>query len=400
MIKILYLTFHAEIGGGETILLSLIKKLDKKKFEPIVVITKKGQLSKALNKLNVKTYILNLSPYLIRTLFIPGMSPFSIYKFIKLTRRINPNLIHVNHLNLAIYAKAVALILKIRSGRSVPVVATAHGNWDCIYFYQDLVNQFCTDKIWANTEELSKILTRRKILNPKKVSVCQFGIDTNYFKPLDKTTARKTLNLPQKNLIITTVGRLDPVKDHLTFLKSAKLVHEKSERVTFFIVGSKLGDFSGQSNSYEKQIKDYLSKNPALAEKIIFGGFIESMPAVYNATDILVSSSPKESFGLAMAEGAACSLPIIATVGNTIVKNGQNGFLVKPQNPKAIAEKILTLATNPKVRKEFGENGRKLITGHFRLQDYVARIENVYFELLRTRRHVRRRSEEREDHRA
>src|SRR3990167_5793394 len=395
--KILYLTFHPDIGGGETILLSLLTKLDRKKFDPIVVVTKKGQLSKALSKLKIKTYILNLSPYLIRKLFIPGLSPSSIYKFIKLTRRINPDLIHVNHLNLAFYAKAATLALKIIPGRHVPVIATAHGKWDCLYFYQDLVNQFCTDKVLANTEELSKTLIRRKILNLQKVTGCQFGVDTNYFMPLDKTTARKTLNLPQKNLIITIVGRLDPVKDHMTFLKSAKLVHEKLKNVTFYIVGSKLGDFTnspretGQSNSYEKQIKDYLSKNPALAAKVTFGSFIESMPSVYNATDILVSSSPRESFGLAIAEGGACALPIIATVGNTIVKNGRNGFLVKPQNPKAIAEKILTLAINPKLRKKFGENGRKLITRHFQLQDYVTRIENVYFELLKTTAHIRRR---------
>src|SRR3990167_192231 len=398
--KILYLTFHPDIGGGETILLSLLTKLDRKKFDPIVVVTKKGQLSKALSKLKIKTYILNLSPYLIRKLFIPGLSPSSIYKFIKLTRRINPDLIHVNHLNLAFYAKAATLALKIIPGRHVPVIATAHGKWDCLYFYQDLVNQFCTDKILANTQKLSQNLTRRKIVNPKKVKVVPFGVDTDKFKPATRYKIQDTrykLGLPLNDFVVTIVGRLDPVKDHMTFLKSAKLVHEKLKNVTFYIVGSKLGDFTnspretGQSNSYEKQIKDYLSKNPALAAKVTFGSFIESMPSVYNATDILVSSSPRESFGLAIAEGAACALPIIATVGNTIVKNGRNGFLVKPQNPKAIAEKILTLAINPKLRKKFGENGRKLITRHFQLQDYVTRIENVYFELLKTTAHIRRR---------
>ena len=106
------------------------------------------------------------------------------------------------------------------------------------------------------------------------------------------------------------------------------------------------------------------------------------MPAVYNATDILVSTSPRESFGLAIAEGAACALPIIATGGNTIVKNGQNGYLVPPQNPKAIAQKILTLAANSKLRKEFAKFGRKYITEHFRLQPYITKIENVYLSLL------------------
>ena len=314
MYKVLYLTQFAQIGGGETILLSLLTKLDKKIFEPTVVVTKKGQLSKALSKLKIKTHILNLPPYFIRTLFIPGMSPIGIYKFTKLAKRISPDLIHVNHLNLAICAKAASTVLKILpAGRQVPVVATAHGNWDCIYFYQDLVNQFCTDKILANTQELSKRLTKRKIVNPEKVELVPFGIDINKFKPStinNQLLTRKLLGLPQNDLIVTIVGRLDPAKDHLTFLKSANLVQEKLKGVTFFIAGSKLGDFSGspreagQSSSYAKQIQDYLSKNPALAKKVKFGGFINSMPAVYNATDILVSTSPRESFGLAIAEGA------------------------------------------------------------------------------------------------
>src|SRR3990167_427281 len=113
--KILYLTFHPEIGGGETILLSLISKLDRKLFEPIVVVTKKGQLSKRLRELKIKTYILPLPGYLIRTLFIPGASPVSIYRFYKLCKKIKPNLIHINHLNLAIYAGISSKILKIPS---------------------------------------------------------------------------------------------------------------------------------------------------------------------------------------------------------------------------------------------------------------------------------------------
>ena len=322
--KILYLTFHPDIGGGEAILLSLLTKLYKNIFEPTVVVTKKGQLSKALSKIKIKTYILNLSPYFIRELFIPGMSPIGIYKFTKLAKKIKPDLIHVNHLNLAVYAKAAAIPLKI------PVVATAHGNWDCIYFYQDLVNRFCTDKIFANTPETAKSLLRQKIIQKNKVTIIPFGIDTNLFKPATRHQVpgtRHQLGLPQNDLIVTIVGRLDPVKDHLTFLKAAKLINEKLNNVTFFIVGSKLGDFSNQSGTYAKQVQDYLSKNPALEKKVVFGSFINSMSSVYHATDILVSSSPKESFGLALAEGAACGLPLIATSDQKlIVKNGQKNF--------------------------------------------------------------------------
>ena len=83
-----------------------------------------------------------------------------------------------------------------------------------------------------------------------------------------------------------------------------------------------------------------------------------------------------------MAEAAACALPIVATAGGTIVKNGKTGFLTPPKRPDLLAQKILILTGNSKLRKEFGENGRKHITGHFQLQDYVAGVEEIYLSLI------------------
>ena len=103
-LKILYLTQHAEIGGGETILLSLLEKLDRNRFSPHVVVPKQGTLTKELESRKVPASVLSLPGYLIRTLFIPGMSPFGIFRFMKLVKKIKPDLIHLNHLNLAVYA--------------------------------------------------------------------------------------------------------------------------------------------------------------------------------------------------------------------------------------------------------------------------------------------------------
>ncbi len=376
--KILYLTFHPEIGGGETILLSLLTKLDKKIFEPTVVVTKKGQLSKTLEKLKIQTYILNLSPYLIRTLFIPGMSPASIFQFFKLAGKIKPDLIHINHLNLAVYAGIYGKL------RKVPIVATAHGSWDSIYIYQDFISNFLIDKILTNTSALKTQLEKKAIIKPQKIDVVHFGVDTSKFKPATteaKKQAKRKFDFGPNDFVVTIVGRLDPTKDHLTFLKAALIVQKKLKNAKFFIVGSEFGNFS-TNYDYQNQINSFLKNHSTLIEKICFGGFIDSMPQVYDATDILVSTSKKESFGLALAEGAACGLPIVATVGGIIVKNNQNGFLVQPQNPKVIAQKILTLAANSKLRKTFGKNSRKYTIGHLQLQPYITKIEDVYLSLL------------------
>lgn len=373
--KILYLTYHPEIGGGETILLSLISKLDKKKFEPIVITSKEGQLSKKLRALKIKTYILPLRGYLIRTLFIPGASPIGIYRFYKLCKKIKPDLIHINHLNLVIYAGISAKIQKI------PVVATAHGSWDSIYFFQEILNSIFVDRIMAITQKVKNALVRRKILRSGKVNVITPGIDTEFFKPGDKNLARKKLKLPSDKIIITLVGRIDPVKDHITFLKSAEIITKRFNNIVFFIVGSKIGDFTGKKNSYLKQIRNFINTHPNLRRKIIFGGFIEDMPTVYQASDIVVSSSTSESFGLTLAEAASCQIPVVATNSegqNLIVKENVNGYLVPPKNPDALAQQISKLITNKALMQRFGRNGRLHIIKNFSLEKYTKKVQEFY----------------------
>lgn len=380
--KILYLTQFPEIGGGETILISLIEKLDRRKFEPIVVLPKKGQLSKRLTELEIKTYFLNLPPYFIRTFFIPGADPFSIFIFFKLAKKIKPDLIHLNHLTLAIYPGITSKILNI------PTVATAHGNWDTIYFYQDLITNIFVNKILVNTKPLAANLKKRKIVNPGKISQIDFGVDTQKFRPpKSKMAAKRKFGFSKNDFIITIVGRLDPTKDHLTFLKAAKLIFENIPTAKFLIVGSKLGDFSSQKSKYYAKIKNYLKKNPQLRKSVVFTGFVENMPSVYQATDVLVSTSISESFGLALAEAASCNIPIVATNSgnqNIIVKDSKNGFLVPPQNPASIAQKV-SLLKNKALRHSMGNYGRKHVIKNFEIKRCADSIEKIYLELLKNK---------------
>lgn len=371
--KILYITLFPNIGGGETSLFYLIEKLSRKKLKSEVVITSKGQVYSHLKKMGVKTHIINLPGYFLRTFFVPGASPSGIWKLYKLTRQIKPDLIHINQPTLVIYAGLVGKLLKI------PVVATAHGFWDRLYFYQDVINNIFIDKIIANSPRLKKALLKRGIISASKVEAILFGIDTKVFKPGSKELAREKLKLPKDKIIITIVGRLDPQKDHLNFFRASEIVAKKIPNASFFVVGSKLGDFS-ETNYYQK-IRNYIKDNPRLDEKIIWGGFIKNMPLVYQASDILVMASVFEGLPLTLLEAASSELPIVATKSGSVdlvVKNGKTGFLVPPKNNKELAEKMIALARDKILRMEFGKEARRLIVKNFTIERYAKRIEHIY----------------------
>jgi len=86
-------------------------------------------------------------------------------------------------------------------------------------------------------------LLNHKIIKSGNIKVIAFGADTQKFQPGNQLQARKFLNLPTKNLIVTIAGRLDPVKDQLTFLTSANIISQKNKSIIFLIVGSRLGRF-------------------------------------------------------------------------------------------------------------------------------------------------------------
>lgn len=379
-IKILYLSFFSEVGGGETALLHLATQLKKHNIKPVVMVPKKGKFSELLTDAEIETKYIALSGYLVRTFFVPGFSVFDFWRLYQVCIKEKPQLIHINNLNLVLYAGIVGKILKI------PVFATAHGIWDSYYFFHELLHQIFISKIIAITDHVAKFLSRFQILQQKKIKTIYLGIDTAYFKPGNKRHARNGLDLPDR-LTVTIASRLDPSKDHATFLQAMKLVLQKIPSVTVYILGDAAGDFSNTNNalSYADRIRRLVNDNPKLYKNTIWGGFKKDMAPAYQATDVLVSTSLLESFPLILLEAAACALPIVTTHTNSqnlIVKNNVNGFLIPKQNPNILAEKIMLLLKNARLRKTFGENGRRHILKNYSLNKSVDSVVHEYKTFL------------------
>lgn len=381
--KILYITHFPHIGGGETQLIYLLEKLNHKKFRPAVVIPSQGQVSRRLIKIGIPTFITPFPIYSIRTLFLPGASPFGIWRLYKLCRKIKPDVIHLNHSCLAIYGGILGKLA------GVPVVATLHGVWDCIYFYQDIINAIFTDRLLPITPEVENALLKRKIVPRSKTQVVYLGIDTKKFVPTkNRAKAKKRWGINKDNLVVTMACRFDFVKDHLTFLKVATRIIEKIPKVKFLIAGDtkiNLENTSDVASKVKKQLDDYLTQHPKLVPHVIFTDYQEDILPIYHATDILFSSSLSETLPVTFLEGAACGLPIISLKLNSrhrVVHSGKNGFLSPQGRINLLTNNLLTLLKNPDLRSQFSLYSRNLATTHFSIERYAQEIEGVYQKML------------------
>jgi D-inositol-3-phosphate glycosyltransferase len=214
--------------------------------------------------------------------------------------------------------------------------------------------------------------------DPSKTSVVHNGVDTNFFRPTNRGESRDRLSLPKDKTILITIRRLVYKNGLDTFIESASNLRRDYPHLLFIIVGK------GPSKELiEKRLREL-----RVEDRIRLVGFVPEklLPLYYNAADyFVIPSSSGEGLPLVLLEAMACGLPTIATsVGGTpeIVKDMENGVLVPPRNPKALAETISMLLSNKGLGRAIGENARKTVEDEFPWEENVRRLQNVYDEFL------------------
>jgi glycosyltransferase involved in cell wall biosynthesis len=105
------------------------------------------------------------------------------------------------------------------------------------------------------------------------------------------------------------------------------------------------------------------------------------MPSVYASLNIMVSASRNEGLPIAILEGMASGLPIIATpVGDvpSVIHDGLTGLMVPPENPESLASQIVDLLRNPARQQQLGAAARKLIEDDFSAARMAADYLSIY----------------------
>jgi glycosyltransferase involved in cell wall biosynthesis len=170
------------------------------------------------------------------------------------------------------------------------------------------------------------------------------GIDTKLFQPIESQSSISELEPLKGKIKIIYIGRLTADKQIDTLLRVFDVVRMKTNKCGFILVGG---------GSEESKIRNWVSKYD---DAIFLGPQPNTkLPSYYSASDIFITASPKESFGLTVLEAMACGLPVVGTseggVGELILDN-ETGFLVSGGNVDKFAEAILKLVGNPDLRQK------------------------------------------------
>lgn len=229
-------------------------------------------------------------------------------------------------------------------------------------------------------EILKNQVYNRTRIRKDKVRVIPLCIDTGVFKNgPDKMAARKILSLPQDGFVIGMIGRLDPWKGHITFLKALSLLIKKGYPVTGLIAGVKEEDKSG---SYFLQLKQIIAEE-GLEEKVFLKPFSADVAFIFAALDFFAMCSHAETFGMVTVEALAAAVPVVGSDSlgtKEILASGKYGLMAEPGNPDSFAARFEELINNPGLAKQIAEWGIEYASTNFHFSRQCDMIEELIRE--------------------
>lgn len=172
-----------------------------------------------------------------------------------------------------------------------------------------------------------------------RLRVVHNGIDVEMFKfnREGRQVLRQEWGIKQGTVVIGLVARLDPIKDHFTFLRAAANLIREQECFRFICVGD------GPRKYREELLK--LAEQLDIQKHLVWTGNRVDMPSVYSSLDISISCSLGEGFSNTVIESMACGVPCVVTdVGDSARIVGSTGAIVLPGSPKHLSAGILELA--------------------------------------------------------
>jgi glycosyltransferase involved in cell wall biosynthesis len=361
--KVLHIISSGGMYGAEAVILNMSRTLNEGPHRSTLGVFLNSsnpnvQLHESASREGIESHLIPCTGRLDRT---------AIRRIRELAAQAGADVIHAHGYKADLY---VYFALR---GSNLPLVSTCHTwyNHDPKDRFFGVVDRFVL-RSYGNIVAVSESVRQDLLgagVRADKISMIRNGIDLRTF---DRASAVVKGELGWSDSpLIGLVGRLSMEKGVDIFLTAAARVLDQLPDAKFVVVGD------GPDRA----------KLEALIEKLGIRGSVrmlgrrDDMPAVYASLDLMVSSSRREGLPIAILEGMASRLPLIATpVGAvpTVMFDGHTGVLVRAEDPELLATKIIELLQDDSQRERLGSAARKLVEEQFSAQRMTADYLNVY----------------------
>lgn len=174
------------------------------------------------------------------------------------------------------------------------------------------------------------------------------------------------------------LGRIDPLKDVETLIRSFAKVHRELPEARLRIFGAA----SPENERYRRRCMD-LRDSLGLGQAATFEGRVDSVVDAYHAGHVVLLTSISEGFPYTLIEAMASGMPTVATdVGGVREASGDAGLVVPPQHPDAMAQACLLLLSDADLRASMGRAARSRILSAFTLEQSLSLFSDLYRQVI------------------
>ncbi len=379
--RILFYNHTGQVGGAERLLLTILTRLDRVNFDPILVCPERGQLRELATDTGVPAETVRLldARFTWRVDLLLRYLKSFIEVILELRKKIvsaDPDLIHANSVRAGLVATVATL------GLGKPVVWHIH---DLLprHPFNPLIRAVAllaprTRMIAVARASADRFMGSFHGLK-RRTTVIRNGIDTGIFHPnqFARRKIRRELNLNGTGPVIGIVGRVTPSKGQLELVQAFPRVLTESPSATLLIAGAP---------AFNQEHKYLETLNQAVAELGISNhvrmlGARKDVEAIMQALDLLVINSSVEACCLVALEAMACGTPVLATnTGGTpeIIEHGTSGWLIPFKDEDALCTAVVNLISQPGLRARLAESGKERVASHFSVGRYMTDLQSFY----------------------
>ncbi len=230
----------------------------------------------------------------------------------------------------------------------------------------------------AISEAVARVLVDAG-LPRQRIHVVHSGVEPPEIPSGARERFREELGVTGDRVLVGTVAALTDHKGHRYLLEAIPTVVERHPEALFLLVGD--GELRGELEERART----LGLGP---EYLRFLGHREDVPAILGGLDLFVLPSHMEGLGTAIVDAQMAGLPVVGTRAGgipEIVLDGETGLLAEPRNPAGLAERLLRMLEDKKLRARLAAAGRRRALEHFSADAMVEGTLEAYREFLTAR---------------
>ena len=372
-IAVLHFANDSVRGGAEEHMLTLLKRLDRVRFKPML----------AAHPKLIEMLRPNL-PADVDAIPVTLRSPRDFggaWHFMRILRGRRVDIVHSHMFQTSRLGSPLAWLARVPVIIETPHVREywRHGWIKGNYFVDRFVGRFVTAYIAVSAAN-GKYLANEKRLPADKIVVIRNGVPVERFDPerVPPPEMHRLLGIGEGPAVALVLARLEPQKGHRVLLDAWRSVVESFPKGRLVCAG-------------DGRLSEELEADAAalgIAGSVSFVGYQSNVPDWLALADFTVLPSFYEGLPLAAIESLAAARAVIATsVDGTpeVVLDGKTGLLVPPGEPAPLGAAICRLLGSPELARSLGSAGRRLVEERFSERRQVHETEALYESALRRR---------------